>query len=169
MSQSILIITLSSLTGSVLDKAKLLVRHLRKPGLRVTVSHHATYRDYPKLVAALWQLFTGKKPKIQRGMCFDDFPCVSAGCWLLKFEFSYYIKSNYWRNLINNHQRHVVVGGTVLTSYILTKLAKVCSLWIERNQQRNRIGKAAQKRTMELQLTHKLNIIRILNAAFAAK
>ena len=49
------------------------------------------------------------------------------------------------------------------------ELAKVCSLWIERNQQRNRIGKAAQQRTMELQLTHKLNIIRILNAAFSAK
>ena len=89
MSQSILIITLRSLTGSVLDKAKLLVRHLRKPGLRVTVSHYATYRDYPKLVAALWLLFTGKKPKIRRGTCFDDFPCVSVGCWLPEFEFSY--------------------------------------------------------------------------------
>ena len=141
MSQSILIITLPPLTGGVPDKAKLLARHLRKLGHRVTVSHYATYRDYPKLVVTLWQLFTGKKPKIQRGTCFDDFPCVSVGCWLPEFEFSYYIMSNYWRNLINNHQRHIVVGGTVLTSYILTKLAIPHLVWCASTMIEDRIDR----------------------------
>ena len=47
------------------------------------------------------------------------------------------------------------------------ELARACSFWIERDQQRALIGKAAQRRTMELELTHKLNIIRILNAALS--
>jgi glycosyltransferase involved in cell wall biosynthesis len=129
MSQSILVITLPPLNGGVPDKAKLLARHLRKLGHRVTVSHYATYRDYPKLVVTLWQLFSGKKPNMKEGTCFDNFPCFSVGCWLPEFEFTYYLMSNYWRSLIKSHQRHIVVGGTVLTSNILTKLAIPHLVW----------------------------------------
>ena len=129
MSQSILLITLPPLTGGVPDKAKLLAHHLRKRGHHVTISHYATYRDYPKLVVTLWQLFTGKKPRIQSGTCFNDFPCFSVGCWLPEFEFTYYLMSKYWRSLIENHQRHIVVGGTILSSNILTKLAIPHLVW----------------------------------------
>jgi glycosyltransferase involved in cell wall biosynthesis len=139
MNQSILVITLPPLTGGVPDKAKLLSRHLRELGHQVTVSHYATYRDYPKLVVTLWQLFSGKKPKIQRGMCFDDFPCISVGCWLPEFEFTYYLMSTYWQNLINSHQRHIVVGGTVLTSNILTKLKIPHLVWCASNMIEDRI------------------------------
>ena len=129
MSQSILIITLPPLMGGVPDKAKLLARHLRELGHRVTVSHYATYRDYPELVVTFWQLFKGKKPGVQYGTCFEDFPCVSVGCRLPEFEFTYYLMSTNWRSLINRHQRHIVVGGTVLTSYILTILGIPHLVW----------------------------------------
>ena len=49
------------------------------------------------------------------------------------------------------------------------ELFKVCSLWLGREKQRALIGKAAFQRTIELEMTHKANIIRILNAAFYAK
>ena len=44
------------------------------------------------------------------------------------------------------------------------ELAGVCRSWIGRDQQRRLIGEAARKRTLELELTHDSNIIRILNA-----
>lgn len=122
MSQSILIITLPPLTGGVPYKAKILISHLRRLGHRVTVSHYATYRDYPELVVTSWQFFTGKRPAISQGTCFEDFPCVSVGSWLPELEFTYYLVSAYWRRLINSHDRHIVVGGTVLTAYPLTAL-----------------------------------------------
>jgi len=49
------------------------------------------------------------------------------------------------------------------------ELAKACFLWIDRDQQRALIGKAARRRTMELELTHQANIIRILNTALSRK
>lgn len=119
MNQSILIITLPPLTGGVPDKAKILVNHLRDLGYRVTVSHYATYRDYPELVVTSWQLFTGKKPGNIKATCFNDFPCVSVGSWLPELEFTYYLGSEHWRKLIESHDRHIVIGGTVLASYPL--------------------------------------------------
>ncbi|MBC8285849.1 MAG: glycosyltransferase family 4 protein, partial [Nitrospinae bacterium] len=129
MSQSILIITLPPLTGGVPDKAKILVCHLRKLGYRVTVSHYATYRDYPELVVTSWQYPAGKQPEMSEGICFEDFPCVSVGCWLPELEFTYYLLSAYWRRLIKNHDRHIVVGGTVLTSYPLAALGVPHLVW----------------------------------------
>ncbi len=119
MSRSILIVTLPPLRGGVPDKARILVRHLRELGYRVTVSHYATYRDYPELVVTSWQIFSGKQPGVRRGKCFDDFPCVSIGCKFPELEFTYYLTSAAWRKLIDSHDRHIAVGGTVLASYPL--------------------------------------------------
>jgi len=141
MSKSILIITLPPLTGGVPDKTKLLVRHLRKLGHRVTVSHYATYTDYPELVVTLWHLLKGKKPKIREGLCFEDFPCTSVGCWLPEFEFTYYLMSNHWRKLINSHQRHIIVGGTVLTSYAITTLGIPHLIWCASTMIEDRIAR----------------------------
>ncbi|HEC14912.1 MAG TPA: glycosyltransferase family 1 protein, partial [Rhodospirillales bacterium] len=44
------------------------------------------------------------------------------------------------------------------------ELAEVCAAWLGRDQQRSRMGEAARKRTLDLELTHKSNIVRILNA-----
>ncbi len=141
MSKSILVITLPPLTGGVPDKTKLLVRHLRKLGHRVTVSHYATYTDYPELVVTLWQLLKGKKPKTRSGVCFEDFPCISVGCWLPEFEFTYYQMSDYWRKLINEHQRHIVVGGTILTSYAITSLGIPHLVWCASTMIEDRIAR----------------------------
>jgi len=129
MKDSVLIITLPPLVGGVPDKAKLFVRHLRKLGYPVTVSHYATYKDYPRLVVTFWQIFRGKRPGIRIEKCFGDFPCVSIGCWLPEFEFTYYLNSTHWQSLINSHQRHIVIGGTVLTSYVLSTLGIPHLVW----------------------------------------
>ena len=141
MTKSILIITLPPLTGGVPDKAKILANHLRKLGYTVTVSHYATYRDYPELTVPISQLLKGKKPNIQNSICFNDFPCISIGCWLPELEFTYYLNSKYWRKVIKEYQRHIVVGGTVLTSYPLTQLGIPHLIWCASSMIEDRIDR----------------------------
>ena len=47
------------------------------------------------------------------------------------------------------------------------ELFEMCSYWIKRDQKRLLIGEAGRKRTIELGLTHEINIIRIINTAFS--
>ena len=141
MSDTILIITIPPLTGGVPDKAKILSCYLKKRGHDVTVSHYATYRDYPKLVVTLWQLLRGKKPSTHRGKCFCDLECVSVGCVLPELEFTYYLPSRAWRTIIDDHQRHVVVGGTVLTSYFLSYLKLPHLVWCASTMLEDRIDR----------------------------
>ncbi len=49
------------------------------------------------------------------------------------------------------------------------ELADICTSWIALDQQRSIIGKAARKRTLELELVHDSNIVRILNALRSRK
>ena len=44
------------------------------------------------------------------------------------------------------------------------ELARVCASWLERDEQRGLVGKAARERTLKLELDHRSNIIRILGA-----
>ncbi|MAV86651.1 MAG: hypothetical protein CMM67_00235 [Rhodospirillaceae bacterium] len=139
MIDSVLIITIPPLTGGVPDKAKILCHHLRKLGYQVTVSHYATYTDYPNLVVTLWQLLRGKQPKISYGKCFDDLNCISVGCRLPELEFTYYLPSKAWSTVINNYQRHIVVGGTVLTSYFLSYLGLPHLVWCASTMMEDRL------------------------------
>ena len=141
MSKSILITTLPPLTGGVPDKTRILVRHLRELGHRVTVAHYATYSDYPDLVATSWQALGGKRPGICEGVCFDDFPCVSVGCWLPELEFTYYLASAEWRKLVKGHDRHIAVGGTVLASYPLAVTGVPHLVWCASTMIEDRIDR----------------------------
>ena len=141
MNQSVLVTTLPPLTGGVPDKARILVHHLRDLGYRVTVAHYATYRDYPELVSTSWQLVGGKRPGVSSGKCFDDFPCISVGCWLPELEFSYYLPSTEWRRIIKEHDRHIVVGGTVLASYPLAVMDIPHFVWCASTMIEDRIDR----------------------------
>ena len=121
MSRSVLIVTLPPLTGGVPVKTEILCRHLRSLGHFVTVSHYATLSDYPDLVAPAWQWVLGKKPGMREGRCFGDFPSVAVGCRFPELEFQYFRPSPFWRKLIDGHDRHIAVGGTVLASYPLVR------------------------------------------------
>ena len=141
MKKSILISTLPPLTGGVPDKTRILVRHLRNLGHRVTVAHYATYRDYPDLVATSWQLLGGRRPGIREGKCFDNFPSVAVGCALPELEFTYYLASTAWRDLIGRYDRHIAVGGTVLASYPLAVMGVPHLVWCASTMMEDRLDR----------------------------
>lgn len=116
LSASILMGTLPPLTGGVPAKAALLAGHLRSLGHRVTVAHYATLTDYPDLSPTTPGWLAGRRPAVAEGTCFGDFPCVSIGAAFPELEFTYYRATGAWRRLIETHDRHIAVGGTVLVS-----------------------------------------------------
>lgn len=118
MGRRVLVATLPPFDGGVPAKTRKLCRHLMARGHTVTVAYYATFRHAPGTCVPLWRLGRAR-PGLQRGTCFDHVPCVAVGCWLPELEASYYRHSALWRRLIGEHDRHVAVGGNVLTSYPL--------------------------------------------------
>ena len=143
MSRSVLIVTLPPLTGGVPAKTEILCRHLRSLGHRVTVSHYATLSDYPDLVVPAWQWVSGKKPDMRESRCFGDFPSVAVGCRFPELEFPYFRPSPFWQKLIDGHDRHIAVGGTVLTSYPLVRAGVPHLVWCACTMIADRIDRRA--------------------------
>lgn len=141
MSLSVLIITLPPLTGGVPAKARILAEHLRSRGYRVTVSHYATLSDYPELVVPSWQILSGRRPQTRHGRCFGDFPCAAVGCRFPELEFTYYRMTPRWRDLIEKHDRHIAVGGTVLVSYPLAASGVPHLVWCASTMIEDRIDR----------------------------
>ena len=147
VSHSILIITIPPLTGGVPDKARILVNHLRDLGHTVTVAHYATLSDYADLVVPSWQSFSGKRPGLKEGTCFDDFPCITIGCRFPELEFTYYRSSPQWREVIGKFDRHIVITGTVLTAHTISKMGLPHLIWCASTMLEDRIDR---RRTMKL-------------------
>jgi glycosyltransferase involved in cell wall biosynthesis len=89
---------------------------LRQAGDDVSIAYYATFRHAPHLTTPSWRAALGKRPAIGPGVSFDGLPSTAVGCWLPELEFSYYRPWQGWENLIRAHDRHLVIGGTVLLS-----------------------------------------------------
>ena len=118
MSERVLLVTLPPTTGGVPTKTKILATFLRRLGHKVTIAHYATLSDDPDLVVPSWRLLTGT-PNVARRTCFEDFPSIAVGCRFPELEFSYYRRSNAWRRIVGEFDRHIAVGGTVLVANLL--------------------------------------------------
>lgn len=105
--------------GGVPAKARWLCEWLRSRGHSVTLSYYATFGHDSDLNAPSWRAAVGAKPDSRTGSCFDGVRSVAVGCWLPELEFTYYLASSRWRDLIRTHDRHIAVGGTPLISYPL--------------------------------------------------
>ena len=129
MTSSVLIVTIPPLQGGVPAKARILAEHLRDIGYAVSVAHYATLSDYPDLVAPSWRIIGGRRAASRRGECFGDFQSHAIGCALPELEFTYYLPSPRWREVIAAHDRHIAVGGTVLVSCPLTAMGIPHLVW----------------------------------------
>lgn len=112
----VLLATIPPFEGGVPAKCAMLAHHLRSLGHQVTVAYYATWGDEPELVAPSWRLIRGARPRVRRGTCFGDVPCVGIGCLLPELEVTYYAGSSTWDAVLAEHDRHVAVGGNILVA-----------------------------------------------------
>lgn len=109
-----LVLTLPPFEGGVPAKTRILARELAQRGHQVTIAYYAPLSSHRHLSPAPWNPHS---PSIDEGRCFDgEFPAVAVGCRWAELEFPYYCPSPRWQALIDSHDRHVAVGGTVLVS-----------------------------------------------------
>ncbi len=114
-----LVMTLPPFAGGVPAKTRWLCEHLGRRGHAVTLAYYATFGNDSDLNVSSWRVAVGAMPGVRTGSCFDGVRSVAVGCWLPELEFTYYLPSDRWRDLIQAHDRHVAVGGTPLISYPL--------------------------------------------------
>jgi glycosyltransferase involved in cell wall biosynthesis len=114
-----LIMTLPPYVGGVPAKTRWLCEALRARGHDLTVAYYATFERESGLNAPSWTLAAGRRPGCRTGTCFDGIRAVAVGSWLPELEFTYYLPSARWSELIASHDHHVAVGGQVSISYPL--------------------------------------------------
>ena len=112
-----LILTLPPhIPGGIAVQTRQLAEYLRAKGHTVTIAYYATLQHDPDLNVSLKGFLSGKQPTIRREHCFGDFEGVAVGCRFPELESTYNSDSPRWQALINDHDRHIAVGGTVLAS-----------------------------------------------------
>lgn len=112
-----LILTLPPhIPGGIAVQTRQLAEYLRAKGHTVTIAYYATLQRDPDLNVPLKGFLSGKQPTIRREHCFGDFEGVAVGCRFPELESTYNSDSPRWQALINDHDRHIAVGGTVLAS-----------------------------------------------------
>lgn len=127
--QRVLVTTLPPFAGGVPAKTRILCRHLIQHGHSVTVAYYATFSTDPDLLAPSWRVPFGVRPDIRRKKCWEDQDCVAVGSWFPELEAPYYIPSKRWAGLIAAHDRHIAVGGNVLSAYPLVKAGIPHLIW----------------------------------------
>lgn len=126
--RSVLILTQPPFEGGVPAKTRILCRHLRARGHRVTVAWYATFAHDPDINVPLWRLGR-ERPGYREQRCFGDFPGVAVGAWLPELEAPYYVPNPAWRRLIAAHDRHIAVGGPALVGNLLAATGTPGLVW----------------------------------------
>ena len=140
---SLLLVTLPPFRGGVPAKAAILARHLRRLKWDVTVAYYATLSDDADLVVPTWQAWSGRRPGVREGICWDDFRCVAVGCRFPEFEAPYTAGSSRWRRLIAAHDRHIAVGGTALVANVLVDSGTTHLTWCAASVDEDRRARVA--------------------------
>lgn len=139
-----LLITLPPhIPGGIAVQSRLFANHLRQRGHDVTVAHYAAHGKDPDLSISAPRLLSGARPAIREEACFDNFRSVAVGCALPELEVSYTNDSPRWRTLVDAHDRHVVVSGTVLAATPLLKADVPHLIWCATDTMGDRINRQA--------------------------
>lgn len=95
--------------GGVGTLTNILADFLRDANHKVTIAFPATRSHRPELNS--YSPF--QKPKARSEMAFNDHDCVAVGNLFPELEYTYSEPSSLWQKLIDEHDYHVVVSGTV--------------------------------------------------------
>ena len=111
----ILITTIQPVGGGVPTMLRFVTSHLKALGYEITLAYYEPFSVSPQLSVPLHKLFT-KKPSIR----FDSYlgtNCVGVGCRLPELEFCHHWLSPRWQALIDGHDLHLMISGSVLAAH----------------------------------------------------
>jgi glycosyltransferase involved in cell wall biosynthesis len=143
-----LITTIEPIDGGVPSMTNWLCTMLEEHNISATLAWYAPWRNYPKLSVPIYRTGT-RTPGEIRGRALNNYPSYGFGAWYPEFEFTHYLPSEPWKNLIKSNQLHFVVSGNTLaaTPYVYLNVPFVS--WIAtpwEADRKNRILTFSKKR-----------------------
>jgi glycosyltransferase involved in cell wall biosynthesis len=120
-SKRVLISTIAPISGGVPQMARFIVDQVRSLGLVPIIGYYQPYRITPALSVPSYRLLRGKIGKRQLQM-FGGVETHAMGAWLPELEFTHYLSTRLWKELLSTCEYHVSVSGNCLaaTPYLST-------------------------------------------------
>lgn len=141
--RTVLISTLHASWGGVPSMLGFIFRALKEEGLQPRLACYMPFRMDKALSVPLIGLFGGRRPGWRDYPGPGDVPTRGIGAWLPELEFTHYLPTAAWRDLMAAHRYHIAVSGNCLTAwhYVRTRrpfLAWVATPWHEDRKDRVR-------------------------------
>lgn len=138
-----LIASLSPATGGVSAMQRAALQLLREAGYEATVAWYEPYSWSPRLSVPAYRLGTRRVGCEERPV--DGARSGRAvGAWLPELEFTHYWPTAPWRELVAEHDLHVVVSGTCLAGLALARTGTPFLAWIASDWHGDRAERVAR-------------------------
>jgi glycosyltransferase involved in cell wall biosynthesis len=125
----VLISTIAPLGGGVPTMTGFVVNALRKRGFEPVLAHYEPYSVSPALSVPLTRILRGQVGSANR-TTIEGCETHAIGAWLPELEFTHYLATDYWRELMENVRACVVVSGNALSALPFYQTARSYVAWI---------------------------------------
>ncbi|EIJ43133.1 glycosyltransferase [Beggiatoa alba B18LD] len=127
--KKVLILTLYPYAGGVLTMTQQMIQLLRERHYSVSLAYYTSYNLAPDLSVPSWQLLF-KTPQYRQTTVLEDVPAYEIGVYFPELEYTRYLSSAIWSEVIQQHDYLVVVSGNILPANPAIALNKPCLAWI---------------------------------------
>jgi len=112
-----LISTIEPVDGGVPTMTRWICRLLEELDITPILAWYAPWRNYPSLSIPSHKLLRGTNPKFLHQIAFDRYDSYGVGSWLPELEFTHYLPSSIWKNLITSCDLHLAISGNALCAF----------------------------------------------------
>lgn len=145
-----LVSTIEPIDGGVPSMTKWICKELSELNIEPILAWYCPWRNQPKLSVPLYRLFQ-RTPGMLELTVFGRYSGYGIGAWLPELEFTHYLPTKYWKQLIESCHLHLVVSGNPLaaTPYVMYGvpfLAWIATPW--EADRRNRISRYSRQRRL---------------------
>jgi glycosyltransferase involved in cell wall biosynthesis len=125
----LLVTTIAAREGGVPTMLRFALDVARRRGWAPHLAYYEPYSQSPELsVPAI--CLGRRRVGTRQESGIDQCPATALGAWLPELEFTHYLPTREWQQLIDGHDAHLVVSGTAIAATALAKLRRSFVAWI---------------------------------------
>lgn len=113
MRKRVLVTTIGSREGGVAAMLRFVLDTLAERDFDTEVAYYKPYSESPELSVPLYKLIGGRVGAREETSVANR-PAHAIGCWLPELEFTQYLPTRHWKELIDDCDFHVSVSGNCL-------------------------------------------------------
>lgn len=125
----VLISTITPNPGGVDTMTGFVVRMLRDWGLRPVIAHYQPYSQSPELSVPSFRLGRARVGA-RVGHSHGDCETHAIGAWLPELEFTHYLPTRHWRELMDGCAAFIAVSGNVLAATPFARSGRPYVAWV---------------------------------------